>query len=58
MKKVLKIMLFLTILGCICCMLYVHRRVIKDIITGEELPEMPAGHFNCICYDILKKKRG
>ena len=58
MKKILKIMLILTILGCICYMLYVHRRVIKAIITGEELPEMPEGHFACVCYDMLKKRRG
>jgi len=50
MKKILKIMLILTILGCICYMLYVHRRVIKAIITGEELPEAPAGHCHYFCH--------
>ena len=49
MKRILKMMLILTILGCICYMLYVHRKVIKAIITGDKLPEMPEGH--CLfCY--------
>ncbi len=50
MKKFLKIMLILTILGCIAYLVYVHRNVIKALINGEELPEMPLAH----CCDFSK----
>ena len=29
------------------CLAYVHRRVIRALITGGEMPEPPAWHFWC-----------
>ena len=34
----------------------IHRRVIKALITGGELPEMPEGHIPCPWYDKLKER--
>ena len=36
--------------GTLCCfvgMLYAHRRVIKALLTGSPMPEMPVGHPVC-----------
>ena len=48
-KKLVKVMLILTFLGCLAYMIYVHRNVIKAIITGGEMPELPKGHCHGKC---------
>ena len=37
--------IFTVILGCFtACMLFVHRRVIRAVMKGEEIPQAPAWH--------------
>ena len=43
-KKTLICILVGALVGCF---VYVHRRVIRALITGEPMPEAPAWHFWC-----------
>lgn len=33
------------LLAFMCCMLFVHRRVIRAVAKGEPIPQAPAWHF-------------
>ncbi len=46
-KQDIKNILWILCLIClVCCTIfaYIHRRVIKAALKGEELPPLPAGH--------------
>ena len=44
MKK--KLICFL-LTACFGALIYIHRRVILALITGDEMPEAPSWHFWC-----------
>ncbi|MBR3245605.1 MAG: hypothetical protein IKF90_23375 [Parasporobacterium sp.] len=49
MKKGKTIFFILLAIGAVvtACFLFIHRNVIKALIKGEELPEIPEGHPQC-----------
>ncbi|MBR0399918.1 MAG: hypothetical protein IJH95_03775 [Mogibacterium sp.] len=41
-----KFMVVASVAACACCA-YTHRRVIKAVVNGEEIPPAPKWHFWC-----------
>ena len=53
--KTRRIFLIISITQCVlaACFLFLHRNVIKALIKGEEVPELPKWHPHCC---VLQKQ--
>ncbi len=46
-KRKIVIIICAVLVALVGCFAFIHRRVIKALILGEELPELPEGHPEC-----------
>ncbi len=48
--------IFAAALGCCvgatCCWLFIHRKVVKAVLTGGEIPEPPTWHPHPTCHKV------